>query len=212
MSVKAASCRQTSSLQSYLGVIESTLDVGAEAERGLSGKDRINSAKLVAGSQGCGPWAFMEVLTRCEPIEHRDNSAKAREWFMNLQLSSGLMEVETRENVLIARFTRQVSLCGEVAEAAAEQLLSLLSEAGQQRLVVDFGNVQTLTSFMLGKLVRLNRTAEAAGGRLVLFNLTPYVRQTLEVARLNLLLSLYEDESDALRDENRVRSFLEEKK
>lgn len=131
---------------------------------------------------------------------------------MNLQLASGLMQVETRENVLIARFTRQVSLCGEVAEAAAEQLSSLLSEAGRQRLVVDFGNVHTLTSFMLGKLVRLNRTTEASGRRLVLFNLTPYVRQTLEVARLNLLLSLCEDEAAALRDENRVRSFLEEKK
>lgn len=118
---------------------------------------------------------------------------------MNLQLSNGLMEVEKREGAVIARFTRQLSLCGEVAEAAAEQLLSLLSEAGRQRLLVDFGNVQTLTSFMLGKLVRLNRTAEAAGRRLALFNLTPFVRQTLEVARLNLLLLLCDDEADALR-------------
>lgn len=118
---------------------------------------------------------------------------------MNLQLCNGLMEVETREDAVIARFTRQLSLCGEVADAAAEQLSSLLSEAGGKRLLVDFGNVQTLTSFMLGKLVRLNRTAEEAGWRLALFNLTPFVRQTLEVARLNLLLSLCDDESDALR-------------
>lgn len=118
---------------------------------------------------------------------------------MNLQLSNGLMEAETRGDAIIARFTRPVSLCGEVAEAAAEQLSSLLFEAGGKRLLVDFGNVQTLTSFMLGKLVRLNRAAEESGWRLALFNLTPFVRQTLEVARLNLLLLLCEDESEALR-------------
>ena len=52
---------------------------------------------------------------------------------------------------------------------------------------------------MLGELVRLNRAAEAAGGRLALFNLAPGVREILGVTRLNLLLLLYGDESDALR-------------
>ncbi len=119
---------------------------------------------------------------------------------MSLQLSNSLLEVETREDVLIARFTRQVSLCAEVAEAASERLASLLSKPGRQRLLVDFGNVQTLTSFMLGQLVKLHHTAEAAGRRFALFNLSHYVRQILEVARLDLLLSLYDDESAALRD------------
>lgn len=118
---------------------------------------------------------------------------------MNLQLSDSMLEVEAREHVFIARFTRQVSLCGQVAEIAAEQLAALLSEPGRQRLLVDFGNVQSLTSFMLGQLVRLNRTAEVNGRRLALFNLSPYVRQTVEVARLDSLLSLYDDESAALR-------------
>jgi anti-sigma B factor antagonist len=118
---------------------------------------------------------------------------------MSVQLSNALLEIETREDALIARFTRQVSLCAEVAEAASERLASLLSKPGRQRLLVDFGNVQTLTSFMLGQLVKLRHTAEAAGRRFALFNLSPYVRQTLEVARLDLLLSLYDDESAALR-------------
>lgn len=119
---------------------------------------------------------------------------------MSLQLSNALLEVETREDALIARFTRQVSLCAEVAEAASERLASLLSKPGRQRLLVDFENVQSLTSFMLGQLVKLHRTAEAAGRRFALFNLSHYVRQTLEVARLDTLLTLYDDESAALRD------------
>lgn len=118
---------------------------------------------------------------------------------MNLQLLNGSLDVQTRGDAFLARFRRPVSLNGPTAEVVSEQLASLLSEEGRQRLLVDFGNVQSLTSFMLGQLVALNRTAQAAGRRLVLFNLAPHVRQILEIARLDLLLSLYEDESAALR-------------
>jgi anti-sigma B factor antagonist len=118
---------------------------------------------------------------------------------LNLQLSDSLLEVETRQDVLIARFTRPVSLCGQVAEDAAGQLVSHLSESGRQRLLVDFGNVQSLTSFMLGKLVMLNRTAEEAGKQLALFNVSLHIWEILDVARLTLLLTIYDDESSALR-------------
>lgn len=117
---------------------------------------------------------------------------------MTLQSSVGLLEAEMRKDAIIARFARQVSLCGQVAEDAAERLKSLLTETSRKRLLVDFGNVESLTSFMLGQLVMLNRTAVAGGKQLALFNLSPYVRQTIEVARLNLLLSIYDDEAAAL--------------
>jgi anti-sigma B factor antagonist len=117
---------------------------------------------------------------------------------MNVPVSDCLLELQTREDAIIARFTRPVSLCGQVADAAAEKLMSLLAETGRRRLLIDFGNVESLTSFMLGKLVTLNRTAESAGRRMALFNVPPYVRQILEVSRLTLLLSLFEDESAAL--------------
>ena len=79
---------------------------------------------------------------------------------MNLKSTDKFLDVETREDAIIARFTRRMSLCGEVAEAVSEQFVSLLSDSGRQRLLVDFGNVDSLSSFMLGQLVRLNRKAE----------------------------------------------------
>jgi anti-sigma B factor antagonist len=107
--------------------------------------------------------------------------------------------VESRGDVIITRFTRPLILSGPEAEAAGERLASLLPELGRRRLLVDFGNVQSLTSLMLGKLVRLNRAAEVAGGRLVLFNLSPDIREIMEVTRLNLVLFLYDSESAALQ-------------
>lgn len=117
---------------------------------------------------------------------------------MNKQPLDCRLEVETRENALIPRFANPVSLYGQVAEDAAEQLVALLSKTDRKQFLVDFGNVLSLTSYMLGQLVRLSRLAEADGRRLALFNLPPHIRQILEVARLNLLLSLYGDESAAL--------------
>jgi anti-sigma B factor antagonist len=118
---------------------------------------------------------------------------------MNVQSSDDFLKVETREDAVIARFTRQMSLCGDVAEAVAEQFVSLLSESDRHRLLVDFGNVDSLSSFMLGQLVKLNRTAEAAGRKFGLFNLRLHIREILDVSRLNLILALYTDEADALR-------------
>jgi anti-sigma B factor antagonist len=118
---------------------------------------------------------------------------------MDLQPPDCCLDVEPRSDVILARFTRKVVLTGQAAETAAEQLASLLPELGRRRLLVDFGNVQSLSSLMLGKLIRLNRSAEEAGGRLALFNLSPNLRQIMEVTRLNFVLLLYDGESDALQ-------------
>jgi anti-sigma B factor antagonist len=77
-------------------------------------------------------------------------------------------------------------------------LMALMAELGRRPLLVDFGKVRSLTSLMLGKLIGLNRAAESAGARLAIFNLRPDVRDILEVTRLNLVLSIYNDEPDAL--------------
>jgi anti-sigma B factor antagonist len=116
-----------------------------------------------------------------------------------MQESAGRLEVERRGDAVIARFPREVVLTGSEAEAAGEQLNALLAEPGLRRLLMNFGNVRSLSSLMLGKLVGLNSAAAAAGVRLALFNLRPEVREIFEVSRLNLLLRLHGDDADALQ-------------
>jgi anti-sigma B factor antagonist len=99
--------------------------------------------------------------------------------------------VATVGAVTVARFTREIVLAGQLAEAVGDRLAALL--AG--RLVVDFANVRSLSSLMLAKLVTLNR---AAAGRLALCNLRPDVREIMEVTRLTVILRIYAGEQDAL--------------
>jgi len=106
--------------------------------------------------------------------------------------------VEWRRDAAVARFTREVVLSGPEAEAAADRLAALLGEVGDGLLLVDFGNVQSLSSLMLGKLVALSRAANSAGARVALFNLRPDVREIMEVTRLDSVLRLHGAESEAL--------------
>src|SRR5947207_979164 len=118
---------------------------------------------------------------------------------MEPQQTDGYLEVERRGDTVIARFLREVVLGGVEAEVAAEQLTALLAEPGQRRLLIDFGNVRSLSSLMLSNLIVLHRAAGSAGMRLALFNLRPDVRGIMEITRLNLVPSLYDDEAAALQ-------------
>jgi anti-anti-sigma factor len=118
---------------------------------------------------------------------------------MEPQQPDRILAADRRVDETVARFTREVVLSGRHAEAAGTELQALLAESGARPLLVDFGNVRGLTSIMLGKLIALNRAAESNGGRLGLFNLAPDVRAILDVTRLNLILRLYDDETDALQ-------------
>ncbi len=100
---------------------------------------------------------------------------------------------------MIARFNHEVVLSGQEAEAVSERLMAMLKDRGRRQLLVDFGNVKSLSSLMLGKLVQLNRVADSGGVKLALFNLRPDVHGILEVTRLTLILRVYGTEEEALQ-------------
>jgi anti-anti-sigma factor len=109
-----------------------------------------------------------------------------------------MLAIEHIGKVAVARFSSEVTLTGQQAEAVAEELRSLLKDFGSRRLLVDFSNVASLASLMLGKLVNLNREAEAVGGRLALCNLKPVIYEIFDVTRLSKILAIYRSESEAL--------------
>jgi len=115
------------------------------------------------------------------------------------QDSPSFFEIEPVGPVTVARFTHDVVLSGQRADAVGKQLGDLLGEPGRQRLLLDFTNVTSLSSHMLSKLVLLNRRAESLGGRLALCNMRPDVLGIFEVTRLTLVLNIYPGEEEALQ-------------
>jgi anti-anti-sigma factor len=71
-----------------------------------------------------------------------------------------------------------------------EKLFGLETLFRAKRLVLDFREVELMPSPALGKLVRLNKTVEAASARLVLRNLSPNLLKVFQIIGLDRVLIL----------------------
>jgi anti-sigma B factor antagonist len=76
------------------------------------------------------------------------------------------------------------------ADDLGEELFRLVEGVARPRLRLDLGRVHFLTSTMLGKLVGLHKRVRAAGGELVLLNVTGYVYEVFELTRLHEFLDV----------------------
>jgi anti-anti-sigma factor len=98
---------------------------------------------------------------------------------------------EWQARTVLVRFAGdRVSLDDDSVALLREQLDDLAGEAGGRRLVLDFCNVGFISSTALGLLIRLHRQVQAAGGRLMLRNLSYAVYEVFEVTRLVTLLNI----------------------
>jgi anti-anti-sigma factor len=95
------------------------------------------------------------------------------------------------DSVLIVGFTgQQVSLNEETTDHIREHLLALAELAGPARLLLDFGNVDYISSLGLGLLVFLNKQLRAAGRHLTIVNLSEQVYEVFVVTSLDRILDL----------------------
>ena len=74
-----------------------------------------------------------------------------------------------------------------------------MDEAGRRKILLNFGNVEYLSSAALGKLITLNKKLQAAGGRLILCNIDPQIYEVFEITKLNKLFNIQKEEQAALQ-------------
>jgi anti-anti-sigma factor len=99
----------------------------------------------------------------------------------------------------VARFTGgKLYLDGPAVTVLEDQLLALAREHGRHILYLDFFPVAYLSGQMLGLLIRLQRALQAAGGRLVICNLTHPLFEVLQTTGLAGLLDLRKDTPAAM--------------
>jgi anti-sigma B factor antagonist len=109
------------------------------------------------------------------------------------------LDVEQLGDVTAIRFTTRTILGDDAIGAIGQQLLGLVDSAGCRRFVLNLSNVESLSTAMIGRLVALHRRVEAAGGRLVLCGLGPFLMEIFRVLNLPEVAPIYRDEPEALR-------------
>lgn len=109
------------------------------------------------------------------------------------------LEVEDIGDVTVVNFTDRKILDEASIQVIGEQLFSLVDEAGRRKILLNFANVEFLSSAALGKLITLNKKLQAAGGRLILCNIDPQIYEVFEITKLNKLFNIQKEEQAALQ-------------
>ncbi len=109
------------------------------------------------------------------------------------------LEVEHIGDVTVVNFVDRKILDEQNIQIIGEQLFSLVDEEGWRKILLNFGNVEYLSSAALGKLITLNKKLQQAGGKLILCNIDPQIHEVFEITKLDKFFKIIKEEQAALQ-------------
>ena len=109
-----------------------------------------------------------------------------------------LLAVSHQKDVRIVEFTNNKILDeGNIAEIGAS-LNGLIDEAEGPKLLLDFANVDHLSSAALGMLINANNRVKQRNGQLRLTNIKPQIYEVFMITKLNKLFKIHPTRAEAL--------------
>jgi anti-sigma B factor antagonist len=108
------------------------------------------------------------------------------------------LEVEERGEVTVVRFVDRKILDESNIQELGVELFQLVETENRKNLLLDFANVEFLSSAALGKLITLDKKVKLHGGRLKLSGIRPQIYEVFAITKLNKLFDIKDDEADAL--------------
>lgn len=107
-----------------------------------------------------------------------------------MELNQSAITVGYGTDVTIATFNDLTILDEQQIRDLEAELLSIVANNGEKRLILDFANVQFMSSAFLGLLVKVHKRAIEAGGELQLYNLDSKIYKIFEITRLTKILDI----------------------
>src|ERR1700692_2009885 len=109
------------------------------------------------------------------------------------------LEVVEEGDVTVVNFIDRKILDEQNIQKIGEDLFSLVDELGRKKILLNFGNVEYLSSAALGKFITLNKKVQAAQGKLILCNIEPNIYEVFEITKLNKLFNIQKEEQASLQ-------------
>jgi len=110
------------------------------------------------------------------------------------------ISVEYAKKATIISFTDEKILEESDIKALQESIMSVVEQTERIKLILDFGNVQFLSSAVLGLLIRLSKRIYEHDGQLKLCNITPKIFEIFKITRLTKTFDIYKDVESAVED------------
>ncbi len=93
-------------------------------------------------------------------------------------------------DVTIATFTDLTIVDEQQIRDLEAELVSIVQNNGEKRLILDFDRVQFMSSAFLGLLVKVHKRVIEAGGSLQLYNLDPKIYKIFEITKLTRIFDI----------------------
>lgn len=100
------------------------------------------------------------------------------------------LNILERGKVRVVEFEDRKILEDFIINQIGAQLADLVDENPEPRIVLDFKNVEHLSSAALGVLITLDKQVAERQGKLALANIQPQIYEVFRITRLNKLFNI----------------------
>ena len=104
----------------------------------------------------------------------------------------------TAGEVTMVRFNDRKIIDAAAIQELGEELFALVEQSNLHNLILNFANVEFLSSAALNTLIMLEKKVKAHRGKLRLCNLRPEIYEVFAITRLNVLFDIKPTEQEAL--------------
>src|SRR5262245_37661023 len=101
-------------------------------------------------------------------------------------------------DVAMVRFLDRKIIDAANIQELGDELFALVEKEQRKNILLNFNNVEFLSSAALNKLIILDKKAKANSGKMKMCNLKPEIYEVFAITRLNQLFDIKNTESDAL--------------
>jgi anti-sigma B factor antagonist len=109
-----------------------------------------------------------------------------------------LLRVQKQNDVAVVNFATSRILDQSNVQQLGEELDALVNAYKLRKIVLNFANVNYMSSAVMGKLVSLNKKVDGAGGELVLCNIEDSIYEIFKIMRFDKMFDIYKSEDDAV--------------
>ena len=107
------------------------------------------------------------------------------------------ISVEYAENATIVTFVDEKILEEMDIQALQTSIMSVIEEAEQINLILDFCNVRFFSSAVLGLLMRISKKVYEQDGQLRLCNISARIYEVFKITRLTKIFDIHKDVKSA---------------
>jgi anti-sigma B factor antagonist len=112
------------------------------------------------------------------------------------------LSVVQNKDIRIVEFTSAKILDEANINEIGATLNSMIEETDQPKMLLDFANVDHLSSAALGMLINVNNRIKQRNGQLRLTNIKPQIYEVFVITKLNKLFRILSDRAEAMQSFN----------